>query len=172
MSGFMEKESCIFQLIDETGFDFEGHELKDVLEFACGFYYTIPVVEMDTRAEYYHQGSGTTNSDEYSIGNILSGVNILQGEDYLFLYLEKIFLDYYNISLASFINLNDGSCALIPVVSYDMYDNFQIELGSTLFFGKKGTEFSGAYDIDPLPDSEVIIDIIQPMAYIKCKLSF
>lgn len=155
---------------DDTGFDFEEHEVKDLVEACIGFYYTIPVIEADARCEYYHQGKGVTDSEEYNIMEVFSGEKMLQGEDYLFFFLDKTFLDYYKIAAGAIFNLNDGSCALIPVISYDMYDNFQVELGSTLFFGKKGSEFYGEYDLSYMGLG--IIDMIQPLVYLKCKLSF
>ena len=155
---------------DKTGFEFEGHKVKDLVEVSCGFYYTIPVIEVDIRGEYYHQGIGSTDKDQYNIMDVFSGEKILQGEDYIFLYLDKAFLNYYRISAAAFVNLHDSSWALIPVFSYDMYDNFQVELGSTLFFGEQGSEFYGEYDLSMLDLG--IIDIIQPLVYLKCKLSF
>ncbi|MBN2536345.1 MAG: hypothetical protein JXB88_25910 [Spirochaetales bacterium] len=155
---------------DDSAFDFEGHEAKDLLEACAGFFYTIPVIEADARCEYYHQGNGVTDMKEYNVLDYLSGEKILMGEDYLFLYLDKTFLDYYKVSAGAFFNLNDGSCALIPVISYDMYANFQVELGSTLFFGKKGSEFYGEYDLSFM--GSTIIDMVQPLVYLKCKLSF
>ncbi|MBN2443924.1 MAG: hypothetical protein JXJ04_21355 [Spirochaetales bacterium] len=157
---------------DETEFDFRDHEFKDLIEVACGFYYTLPVINVELRGEFYHQGTGVTDKAEYNLMDLFSGEKTLQGEDYLFFYLDKLFLDYFRISAAAFFNLHDSSWALIPVVAYDMYDNFQVELGSTFFFGDSMTEFSGEYDIDPLPESELIIDLIQPLVYLRCKLSF
>lgn len=155
---------------DDTAFDFEDHEVKDLLEACIGFSYTIPVIETDARCEYYHQGRGVTDMEEYDINEIFSGGKILQGEDYLIFFLDKTFLDYYRIAAGGFFNLNDGSCIILPVVSYDMYDNFQIELGSVLPFGKRGSEFYGEYDLSFMGLG--VIDIIQPLVYLKCKLSF
>jgi hypothetical protein len=155
---------------EDNEFDFEGHDFKDLLEVACGFDYTIPVIEVDTRCEYYHQGIGETDKDNYDIARILSGEQVLQAEDYLFLYLEKTFLDYYSISAAGFINLNDGSLAIIPVFSYDMYGNFQVECGGMIFFGQEGSEFNG--NGINFMGSPIDADLSQPALFLRAKLSF
>ncbi|MBN1696576.1 MAG: hypothetical protein JW881_03590 [Spirochaetales bacterium] len=151
-------------------FDFEGYDFEDLIEVACGFDYTIPVIDVDARCEYYHQGSGTADKDDYDATKILSGEQVLQAEDYLFFFLEKTFLDYYSISTAGFVNLNDGSLAIVPSFAYDMYGNFQVECGGMIFFGPDGSEFNGEYTVDyGVP---IDIDLIQPGFYLRAKLSF
>ena len=153
---------------EDTGFDFEGHKLKDVLEACAGFDYSIPLLDVMARVEYFHHGRGEKSKEDYDIMKILSGEEILQGEDYFFASLERTFFNYLTLAVGGMVNLNDRSLALIPQIQYDLFGNFQVSLGATLFFGKEGSEFYGEYEI---PGMEPI-DFTEPGIYLKGKLSF
>ncbi|MFC1504194.1 hypothetical protein ACFL6D_02125 [Spirochaetota bacterium] len=152
-------------------FNFEKFKDKDIDEFievCVGFDYQIPVIEVDFRTEYYHQGRGEVEKNKYDITKQLSGEVLVQAEDYLFAFLEKTFFTYLSISSGSIINLNDSSYAVFPIIAYDVYNNFQISAGCFLMAGGKKTEFNGEYDIPGLGS----IDVTEPQIYIRGKLSF
>ena len=150
----------------EEQLSFKDWDAKENIEACIGFDYSIPVLDIDIRTEYYHQGQGENDKANYDITKLFTGEQVILGEDYLFLYFEKVFLDYYKISSTGFINLNDGSFAIIPLLSYDMYSNFQVELGSIVMFGPEGSEFNGEFSI---PQK---IDYTQPSIFLRGKLSF
>jgi hypothetical protein len=85
-------------------------------------------------------------------------------QDYLLFYLERSFLDYFNISTVGFVNINDGSLGFVPELSGEPYGNFQVGLGAMLFFGPEGSEFEGEYSGS--------FDSTEPAVYLRCKLSF
>ncbi|MBN1411206.1 MAG: hypothetical protein JW969_10190 [Spirochaetales bacterium] len=151
----------------QSMFRFEGHEFKDILEACAGLSCMIPGIELESRLEYYHQGLGVNDKSHYDVTKILSGELMLQGEDYLFIHLSKTFIDYLQCSLSGFVNINDLSFVILPQITYDVFDDFQISLGGMIFFGGEGTEFNGVY-----PFGLQTIDVMQPSCYTKFKLSF
>ncbi len=148
-------------------FSFYGTSWDKLLEACLGFDYTIPGIDLETRFEYYHYGPGATDPDDYDVSEVLSGTKSVQGEEYLFLMLSRVFIDYLKLSTSALINLNDGSFALLPEASYDLLDNFQISAGCPLYFGPEGSEFRGEYEISGNP-----VDLTVPTFYVKAKLSF
>jgi hypothetical protein len=143
--------------------EFKDNQLLDLLDVCVGFDYFIPALEIDTRLEYYHQGSGVRNPAEYDFDKQLAGEQLVLAEDYLLIYLERSFLDYVSIGTAGFVNINDGSFGLIPELSGEPYGNFEVGLGAMLFYGTTGSEFDGKY-----PG----FDITEPSVFLRCKLSF
>jgi hypothetical protein len=142
---------------------FEDQQLLELLDVCIGFDYFIPVLEIDTRVEYYHQGAGERDKNKYDFTKLMTGQQSVLGQDYLLIYLERSFLDYFNISTIGFVNINDGSLGLVPELSGEPYENIQVGLGAMLFYGPEGSEFDGEY-----PG----FDITEPSVYLRCKLSF
>ena len=142
---------------------FKDDPFFDLLDVCIGFDYFIPVLEIDIRVEYFHQGSGERDQSNYDFGKQLTGEQLVLAQDYLLLYLERSFLDYFNISTVGFVNINDGSVGFMPELSGEPYGNFQVGLGAMLFYGPEGSEFDGEY-----PG----FDITEPAVYLRCKLSF
>jgi hypothetical protein len=142
---------------------FQYEPFFDLLDICAGFDYFVPVLEIDTRVEYFHQGSGERDKSNYDFTKQMTGEQLVLGQDYLLLYLERSFLDYFSISATGFVNINDGSFAFLPELSGEPYENFQVGLGAMLFYGPDGSEFDGEYGP---------VDITEPAVYLRCKLSF
>jgi hypothetical protein len=153
---------------DDTKFELKGHDPSELLDACFGFDYEIPFINTELRMEYYHQGRGRTDKKNYDIMKQLSGMLLVQAEDYLFAYLSKTFLNYYKIAFGSLINLNDMSYGLLPEINADLYNNFQLSIGSYIFYGKPGTEFNGEYELYGIGT----IDVTDTSVYLRCKLSF
>ena len=145
--------------------DYSGYNLSDMLELAAGFDYSIPDLDVVSRLEYYHHGPGESSKDIYDNEKVLSGEIMLQGEDYLFLLIEKVFLNYLTLTAGGMVNLNDFSAVIYPGISYELYSNFLISMGGYIFAGKTDTEFGGEYG--PLD-----MDMTEPAFYVRMKLSF
>jgi hypothetical protein len=145
---------------------FQYDPILDLLDVCIGFDYFIPGLEIDTRVEYYHQGSGTREQSDYltTYGKLFTGEQIVLAQDYLLIYLERNFLDYFSIGTVGLVNINDGSFVLVPELSGEPYGNFQVGLGAMLFYGPEGSEFDGEYS--------GLFDITEPSVYLRCKLSF
>ncbi|MBA7543657.1 hypothetical protein ES705_35994 [subsurface metagenome] len=104
--------------------DYSAYEPLDMLELAAGFDYTIPGIDVVSRVEYYHHGPGESSKDLYDNTKLLSGELMVQGEDYIFLHLERQLFNYLTISAGGMFNLNDFSGVIFPDISYELYSNF------------------------------------------------
>ena len=98
--------------------DYNGYNFIDSLELAAGFDYTIPEIDVISRLEYYHYGPGVSSKDLYDYDKVLSGELMLQGEDYLFLMLERVFFSYLTLTAGGIINLNAYSTVIYPGINY------------------------------------------------------
>ncbi len=145
--------------------DYNGYNFSDSLELAAGFDYNIPGIDVVSRVEYYHHGPGVSSKDLYDYDKVLSGELMLQGEDYLFLMLERVFFSYLTLTAGGMINLNDFSTVIYPGISYELYSNFLISAGAYVFAGAADTEFGGEYNNTPF-------DLTEPVLYARIKLSF
>ncbi len=151
----------------DSDFDFSRYGFTDLFEACLGFDYLAPGIDLLLRGEYYHQGSGEKSPAGYDIAKVLAGERAVLGEAYLFLSVERIFIDYLTVSLGTLINLTDTSGVVMPLASYDMYDNFQISGGLFVFWGAQGSEFYGEHDLGEGP-----FDLTDPALFVRCKLGF
>jgi hypothetical protein len=154
---------------DSRGHDWEGDDFKfkDALEIATGFDYSFSDIDLELRVEYYHQGPGESDSDSYNVLAVLSGEKLVQAEDYLYCRAEKVFADFFTLTLGGLVNLNDGSAALFPEFAYEARDNIKFQVGAGIPLGPKGSEFDGRYDLGAGE-----FDIMKATAFASCKLSF
>jgi len=145
--------------------DYKGYNFPDSLELAAGFDYNIPGIDVVTRVEYYHHGPGVSSKNDYDVSKVLSGELMLQGEEYLFLMLERVFSNYLTLTAGGMVNLNDFSGVIYPGVSYELYSNFLVSFGGYIFVGRADTEFGGEYD-------NASFDLTEPALYARIKLSY
>ncbi len=147
----------------------------NLLEASVGFDYFMPVLEIDTRFEYFHHGPGVTEQSAYDVRKLLLGDQMVLGEDYLLIYVERSFLDYFKVTGAGIVNLNDQSIIVAPELSGQPFNNFDVGLGAMLFYGPDGSEYNGefSYDaLDPIIPNPGSLDFTEPAIYLRCKLSF
>ncbi|RDG28855.1 hypothetical protein [Oceanispirochaeta sp. M1] len=145
----------------------KGWTAWEALEGVLGVEWPVPGVDVIIRGEYFHQGSGVTDKNAYNIANLFSGRQALLAEDYFFAGVEWGFLTDGRLDLASLINLNDGSAAFIPILSWDFLTDFTVQTGVYLFLGEKDTEYGGE-----TVTAAGSIDMTQPQYFIRMKASF
>ncbi len=151
----------------DTAFEFGDNDLKDLIEISLGGDYSISEMNLTTRFELHHQGKGEADILNYNFMRLLTGELPMLAEDYLFLAAEKEFSDYYKLTIATILNLNDGSYVFYPEFSYAPYLDCIIATGVLLFGGSQGSEFNGTYTMGGIG-----YEIIKPTFYVKGKLSF
>jgi len=144
-----------------------GWSAWDALEGVLGVEWPVPGVDVTLRGEYFHQGSGVTDKNAYNIANLFSGRQVLLAEDYLFAGAEWGFLVDGHLDLASLINLNDGSAALIPVLSWDFLTDFTVQTGAYLFLGEGNSEYGGERETPA-----GAIDMTRAQYFLRLKASF
>jgi hypothetical protein len=156
-------------------FVFRDDPLWDLVEMSIGLDYFIPFLEIDTRFEYFHYGPGEKNKSGYDVRKLILGDQMVLAEDYLLLYMERNFLDYFSINAAGIVNVNDGSFIVAPEVSGQPFNNLDVALGAILFYGSTGSEYNGEFSYDAL-DSIIPaagdLDFTESSVYLRCKLSF
>jgi hypothetical protein len=144
--------------------------LERDFEFAVGFDSTIPVISVDTRAEYYYRGEGAKQKSDYDPLLLMSGASPVLGRHYLFLYASRLIANYFMVTCASLTNLTDNSWMLLPEITWDAASNLEVKLGAYIPIGAEGSEFDGRYDMSPLLPGTV--DLVKPQIYTSVKLSF
>jgi len=152
-----------------THLSLADYKIENNLEAAVGFDYSISGIDIDTRFEYFYQGTGEKRMSDYNLLTVLSGERLVLSRNYAMLFLEKAPNDYHKFSLAFFGNLNDGSFAFLPAYNYIPYDNFELTAGAFVLGGKKGSEFDGRYNIYDVKEIDLIDNL---MPYLRLKLSF
>ncbi|OQX95479.1 hypothetical protein B6I21_05230 [candidate division KSB1 bacterium 4572_119] len=154
---------------NDNKFVLGNYSFADNLEMSVGFDYTIPGINLDTRYEYYYQGSGAKGKGDYNILTVLSGERLVNARNYGFLFAEKTVKDFHKFSLALFNNLDDGSYAILPGYSYSPYTNFDITVGAFILGGSRASEFDGRYILYDVKEVD-LMDNFWP--YVRLKLSF
>jgi len=165
------------ELWDEASgrFSFEDDTLLDLIELSVGFDYFIPFVEIDTRFEYYHYGPGAAQPDDYDVRKLILGDQMVLGQDYALVYLERSFLDYFKITAAGIVNINDSSFIAVPEISGQPFNDLEVGLGAMLCGGAEGSEYNGEFSYDAFASiipNPGILDFTEPAIYLRCKLSF
>lgn len=145
------------------------YSLEESLHTAVGVEYTFADGwsggGLSLKAEYAHLGGGTTDKEEYTLETLLEGSAITLAEDYLFLYANQTYVSFLELTLASLVNLNDGSFVLFPEAGYSFHENFEGTLGVTLPLGEPGSEYDGRI-------VGTSVDIYEPEVSITFKASF
>jgi hypothetical protein len=162
------------KLWDEANnrFVIKDDPLWDLVELSIGFDYFIPFVEIDTRFEYFHYGPGEKNKNTYDVRKLILGDQMVLGEDYFLLYLERSFLNYFSVNVAGIFNATDGSFIVAPELSGQPLNNLDVGLGAMLFYGPAGSEYNGEFSYDALDPIIPDPDFTEPAVYLRCKLSF
>lgn len=94
--------------------------------------------------EYLHNGLGVAQKDQITLNDYimsLSGETNSLMQDYLFGYIMHPSYDYVTLSAITFANLNDGSGALSPIVDWSIYEDTNLSLQGSVFWGEDDTEF-------------------------------
>ncbi len=155
---------------DNGSIDFSDEYGPDeLIEAVAGVEYTLEG-GTNLRAEYYFHGRGTADSDEYQAAGLLSGELSMLGRDYLFAMVDRTFIDYLDVGLAGLCNLNDGSFALLPEISYALRSNVQLTASGLVPYGRRGSELDGRFELSPgvLPG----IDLVEGGMQLEAKISF
>jgi hypothetical protein len=95
-------------------------------------------------AEYLHNGFGGANKDDLSLFDYFAS---LQGQthslmqDYVFFYIMHPTFDLVSLSALVIANFNDNSGTFAPQLDWNVFQNTNISLQNSLFWGAEDTEF-------------------------------
>lgn len=146
-----------------------NYKVENNLEAVVGFDYKISGLDLQTRCEYFYQGTGVKRQEDYNLLLALSGERLVLSRNYAMFFLEKAPNAYHKFTLAGFANLNDGSFALLPLYNYTPLDNFELSAGAFILTGRKGSEFDGRYRIYDFKTIDLIDNL---WSYLRLKISF
>ncbi|TVR86921.1 MAG: hypothetical protein EA428_13880, partial [Spirochaetaceae bacterium] len=149
----------------------DSWSLEKALFTVVGFDYTLPG-EIGVQFEYYRQGDGATRKADYSLAELLSGRRSVQARDYLVAVADRSFAsDRVELLSAVILNLNDYSIVAVPEIEWQLRNDFSLGLNAALFFGERGSEFDGRYDLSEL-GGEGSVDLLRSRVGVSGRLSF
>ncbi|MFH1761604.1 MAG: hypothetical protein ABIA63_10945, partial [bacterium] len=100
-------------------------------------------------AEYYHNGAGRNDPNQYDWAGFFNGQTIFKANQYSYLLVRKEINELMNVSLAGVNNLDDGSLIVYPLWAYNAYENIDLSMGALFMLGASGTEFKPNSTQDP-----------------------
>ena len=95
-------------------------------------------------AEYFHNGFGLAQKEDLSPVDYfatLGGASHSLMQDYAFLYAMHPTYDFVTLSTLVFANLNDNSFTFAPQLDWNAFEDTNISLQGSLFWGDDDTEF-------------------------------
>ena len=95
-------------------------------------------------AEYLHNGFGAAEMDDLSLTDYfaaLGGESHSLMQDYVFMYAMHPTFDFVTLSTLVFANLNDNSGTFAPQLDWNAFEDTNISLQGSLFWGEDDTEF-------------------------------
>ncbi|TVR75537.1 MAG: hypothetical protein EA427_00155 [Spirochaetaceae bacterium] len=126
-----------------------------------------PLERLSLQAEYHRRGRGSTDVEDYALEDRLA--RRLVGRDYLVgIVTLSMMEEDLRLIAASLINLNDGSAAVLPELTYRVTDDFQTSLGGSWPLGPRGSEFDGRLQAG---DAEEI-DLGRPRVFLRATWYF
>ena len=91
--------------------------------------------------EYHFNGQGKTNKNSYDLGALVNGRILNLNKDYLATTVSYQLTPLITAALSNIININDGSGYAGITFDYSMEQNFYLNFGSQITYGKEFTEY-------------------------------
>ena len=121
-------------------FTYNKEDTAKYLKTSVGIDYTFPLT-IYGMVEYFYDQSGEANPQHYDFTKLLTGTRSTLARQYLFVSFSSIPNLILSPSINSIINLNDRSFILIPQISYQPWDNTQLNFGFYFPIGSAPSEF-------------------------------
>jgi len=117
-------------------------------------------------AEYTHDESGEPDKDRYNYNFLLTGRRFLLARDYLYGSVQLQRSDLTTWATVFFVNLNDKSLIIMPRITYLIFPDSQLTLGTICNLAERGTEFN------PLPANDPFNYLGNSVLYAWLKVFF
>ncbi|MFQ6036801.1 MAG: hypothetical protein ACE5NM_13260, partial [Sedimentisphaerales bacterium] len=91
--------------------------------------------------EFYYNGQGSTNKNNYDIGDLFSGQTFNLAQHYLAASVSKNLTPLLGLNFYGIININDRSYLAGPAFTYSLATNLEIAVSAYFFMGSNDTEF-------------------------------
>lgn len=99
--------------------------------------------------EYFYNGRGKRNKDNYDWGALNDGEISQLGMDYLYFGVNKLLDEITGIRGSVLLNADDLSFILYPSYTRNIFQNVDLSLEALLSIGEKGTEYNPTDTQDP-----------------------
>jgi hypothetical protein len=121
-----------------------AEEGENFWEGVLGFDYTLDVGTY-LMCELYHNSSGKSDHNEYNLNDwmrFLLGEARTISRDQIYLLGNHPLTDLMGIGCSAIVSLSDGSVALVPMLSYDVFEDVELTAFGNLYLGEEGKMFS------------------------------
>jgi hypothetical protein len=112
----------------------------DYNRLTVGLDYTFPLM-IYTMVEYFFDGSGEDDPDNYDYVQITSRERQTLAQHYLYASIGLSYNPFLRPSLNSIINLNDNGAIIIPQLIYSIFENTDLTVGINFAIGSDESEF-------------------------------
>jgi hypothetical protein len=99
--------------------------------------------------EYFFNGLGKKNMEEYDWPGFLAGDIYLLGQDYVYLGFNKRIYEIQNIRFSILLNANDMSFLYYPAYGLNIAENVDLSLEGMFTDGQDGSEYKPTSAQDP-----------------------
>lgn len=118
--------------------------IKSFYEFVAGADYTFDF-QTYIMFEFYRNTSGKTDHSNYNLNDwmqFLLAEKKAISQDQLYAFIQHPATDLINIGSSAIYNISDGSFALVPMVTYNIFENVDLSLFINYYVGKEGTAYA------------------------------
>lgn len=122
-------------------FSYTWDDTLDYAKVSIGIDYTFPFM-IYMMFEYFFDGSGVSNSDDYDFTKIMQGERVTLAQDYFYVTIGSSYNPFFRPTMNAVINVNDKGFILIPQLYYAIFENTEIITGMNIFIGSDESEFT------------------------------
>jgi hypothetical protein len=99
--------------------------------------------------EYFFNGLGKKNQNEYDWAGLFAGDISQLGMDYYYFGLSKILTEIQSVSFSLILNANDRSFMFYPAYTFNVAENVDLSLEAMFPDGEDGSEYKPISSVDP-----------------------
>jgi len=117
---------------------------KNYYEFVAGMDYTFDF-QTYVMCEYYRNTLAKSDYKKYNLNDwmqLLSAEKKAISQDQLYLFIQHPATDLINVGGSAIISISDNSFALVPMMTYNVFENVDLNLFLNFYFGKEGTAYA------------------------------
>ena len=118
--------------------------IKSYYEFVAGMDYTFDF-QTYVMFEFYRNTSAKSDDKNYDLNDwmqFLLAEKKAISRDQLYFFAQHPITDLINFGSSAIYSISDGSFALIPMVTYNIFENVDVSLFGNYYFGEEGTAYS------------------------------
>lgn len=122
----------------------EELHIKSFYEFVAGMDYTFDF-QTYIMFEFYRNTSAKTDHENYNLNDwmqFLLAEKKAISQDQLYAFVQHPATDLISIGSSAIYSISDGSLALVPMVTYNIFENVDLSLFINYYLGKEGTAYA------------------------------